>query len=240
MRSIHPTSFGALILCAGLAIPSTAALADGNFSTYWRQVNNRYSSATGEETGLHRDFYTFDLFLRGDVGTRINAINMGYAADPDVHNEYIYQNGNVYEHENNPGYFAPNPAIFPYDPASEFDTYLALGDIPALELSTVGNSVRIDSNIMRAIWFAVPGGEAWPARIDETGEMHLMRLTVSSDTTIIGGLGSRIQIGTVIDGDPSTPTAFIPVAVSSFLIVPSPFTAGAFALAGLALVRRRR
>jgi hypothetical protein len=240
MRSNHPTLFGGLILCAGLVTPSTAALAEGNFSTVWRQVNNRYSSVTGEATGLHGRFYTFDLFLQGDAGTRINAINMGYAADPNVHNEYIYQNGNVYEHENNPGFFGPNPLVFPYDPASEFDTYLALGDIPSQELATVGGSVRLDSNIMRAIWFAVPGGDLWPATIDDSGEMLLMRLTVSSDTTIIGGLGSRIQIGTILEGNPTTPTEFIPVAVSAFAIVPTPSAAGVFALAGLAMIRRRR
>ncbi len=243
MRSIHPTSFGALIVCAGLVIPTTAAVADGNFSTVWRPVNNRYNTVTGEATGLHGSYYTFDLFLLGDIGTRINAINMGYAADPSLHNEYLYQNGNVYENENSSsffGYFGPDPSIYSYDPAAEFDTYVTIGDVGHTDLSAVGGSMRLDSNIMRGIWFILPGTDAFPSSIDDSGEIHLMRLTVSSDTTTIGGLGSRIQIGTILEGNPTTPTEFIPVAISSFAIVPSPSVAAVFGLAGVALIRRRR
>ncbi len=242
MRSIHPTSFGALFVCAGLVIPSAAAVAEGNFSTVWRPVNNRYNTVTGEATGLHGAFYTFDLFLQGDAGTRVNAINMGYVPDPSVHNEYIYQNGNVYENEMSStlfGAFRPHQGVFDIDPAAEFDSYVAIGDAMHSELASVG-SVRLDSNIMRGIWFIVPETDAFPATIDDSGEIHLMRLTVSSDTTIIGGLGSRIQIGTILDGDPTTPTQFIPVAVSAFLIVPSPSAGGVLALAGLAIIRRKR
>jgi hypothetical protein len=242
MRSIHPTSFGALLLCAGLVIPSAAALADGAFSTVWRQVNNRYNTVTGEATGLHGAFYTFDLFLQGAAGTRINAINMGYVPDPSVHDEYIYQNGNVYENELSSmvhSYFRPHPGIYDVDPAAEFDSFVAIGDAMHTELASVG-SVRLDSNIMRGIWLILPETDAFPATIDESGEIRIMRLTVSSDTTVIGGLGSRIQIGTILEGDPATPTEFIPVAVSAFLIVPAPSAAGVFALAGLAIARRRR
>lgn len=239
MRSFHPTTVGAAILCAGLAT-STGGLAEGNFGTTWRQVDNRFSSANGAPTGLRGAWLTYDLYLTGDAGTRINAINMGYAADPSVHSEYLYINGTVYQHPNNPGHFAPPAIAFPYDAALEFDSYFALGDIPATEMAVVGGSVNTSGLAMRGIWFALPGGAQWPARIDDSGEMLLMRLTVSTDTTQIGGFSSRFQIGTIIGGNPTEPTEFISVPVSMLLIVPSPSAAGVFALAGLALMRRRR
>jgi hypothetical protein len=241
MRSVHPTLVGALVLCAGLAIPHGAATAEGNFSTVWRPVNNRYSTVTGEATGLHGSYYTFDLFLRGDAGTRINAINMGYAADPSVHNEYVYHDGdNVYEHDEGHGWFAPNPLVFPYAAAAEFDTYVTIGDVAPLELAAVGGSMRLDHNIMRGIWFIVPGGDGFPASIDESGELRIMRLTVSTDTTIVGGVGSRIQVGTIIDGNPTEPNVLVPVQVSELFVIPAPSAAGVLTLGGLALTRRRR
>lgn len=239
MRLVHPTFVGAAMLCAGLAITPDAH-AEGNFGTIWRQVDNRFSSANGAPTGLAGNWFTYDLFLTGDAGTRVNAINMGYAADPSVHSEYIYINGTVYQHPGNSGHFAPPPIAFPYDPALEFDSYFALGQIPANEMATVGGSVNTSGFAMRGIWFALPGGEQWPAHIDDSGEMLLMRLTVSSDTTQVGGFSSRIQIGTIIGGDPTEPTVFVSVPVSTLLVIPSPAAAGVFALAGLALARRRR
>lgn len=238
MRSIHPTTVGAAILCAGLA--TTGVNAEGNFGTLWRQVDNRFSSANGASTGLAGNWLTYDLYLTGDAGTRINAINMGYAADPSVHSEYLYIDGTVYQHANNPGHFAPPSIAFPYDAALEFDSYLALGEIPASEMAVVAGSVNTSGLAMRGIWFALPGGAQWPAHIDDSGEMLLMRLTVSTDTTQVGGFSSRLQIGTIIDGDPTEPTEFISVPVSTLLVVPSPSAAGVFALVGLALTRRRR
>ncbi len=239
MRSISPTIVGAAILCAGLAT-APDSIAEGNFATTWRQVDNRFSSANGAPTGLAGDWLTYDLYLTGDVGTRINAINMGYAADPSVHSEYIFINGTVYQHPSNSGHFAPPEIAFPYDAALEFDSYFALGQIPASEMAIVAGSVNMSGFAMRGIWFALPGGADWPAHIDDSGEMLLMRLTVSDDTTQVGGFSSRIQVGTIISGDPTEPTVFIPVPITPLLIVPTPAAASVFMFAGVTIARRRR
>jgi hypothetical protein len=239
MRSIHPTTVGAAILCAGLAT-ATGALAEGNFATTWRQVDNRFSSASGAATGLAGNWLTYDLYLTGDVGTRINAINMGYAADPSVHSEYIFQNGTVYQHAQNPGYFAPPPGAFPFAPSMEFDSYVGLGDTPSNAITALDESMNLTGFALRGIWFATPGTPDWPATMGDSGEMFLMRLTVSSDTTQIGGYSSRIQVGTILDGNPAEPTLFISVPVSALLIVPSPSSMGCIALAAIAFTRRRR
>ncbi|MGP1309516.1 MAG: hypothetical protein ACTS27_04885 [Phycisphaerales bacterium] len=239
MRSLPPTVVGTAILCAGIAAAPHAA-AEGNFSTFWRQVDNRFSSATGQPTGLAGNFITFDLFLAGDPGTRVNAINMGYDADPSLHPEYLYHNGNVFHDEHNPGYFGMDPTGFPYYPTAEFDTYVAMGDTRAGAMSVIEPAMDLDSNLMRGIWFLNPGNPEFPYTIDESGEMLIMRLTVSSDTTQIGGLNSMIQVGTLLNGNPTEPSLFISVPIVAQLVVPAPAAAGVLALGALVAVRRRR
>lgn len=239
MRPVSPTVVGVAMLCAACSSP---VVAGGNFGTVWKPVDNRYSSATGAATGLAGHWSTFDLYLTGDAGTRVNAVNMGYNADPSVHDEYIFQNGTVYEHATNPGYFAPPSNVFPFDPAIEFDTYVGIGAVPSALMATVGGSMNLTGLALRGIWFAVPGDAQWPPRIDESGEIFLMRLTVSNDTTQLGGIGSHIEIGTVLNGDPTTPTVYVTVPIAAYAVVAPAAWSGAplLLLSGFAAARRRR
>jgi hypothetical protein len=208
----------------------------------WRQVDNSTNSVTNQSTGLTGDWLTYDLFVTGATGTIVNAINMGFAANPSVEGEFIYLDGTLYQDSLENGFFNPDPADYTSSAALEFDTHFAFDDAPASLLGVVPNSVDLVGPELRGTWFRLPPA-ADPSsreRIDETGEFWIARFTVSADSIALGGNGSFIQVGITDEGQPSEPTIFVGAPISNALLVPTPASVGVLAVAGIALARRRR
>lgn len=199
----------------------------------WREVDNSTNTVTGEATGLAGQWRTFDLFLFGEPGTLVNAINMGSASNPVLGPFTILTDGAMYNDSLASGPFAPNPLTYPVSPAAEFDTYLTFQASLADSISVLPGSVDLESSSLRGVWFATPvPGEDWRQSISAQGDFWLLRATVSADATYLGGVGSSIQIGITT----SEPIFDVPNA----LLIPAPGVSWAVC-AGLAIsVRRRR
>lgn len=219
-----------------------ASQAGVGVDAFWREVDNSVGTYNEQPTGLAASWRTFDLYVTAPVGSRIQAVNMGYAADPTVDSYFLYVDGDIY---NDPfvtyGDLPQHEPILTVLPSSaEFDSHVFLHDAAPNSISFVPQSFNFEGPELRGVWYSIPNQPGSPSLVDESGEFRILRLTVSSDTTQLGGNGSAIQLGLRVSGDAQTPDSLIPLALSPFLIVPTPPTAGFIAIAGLMLTRRRR
>ena len=219
-----------------------AAHAGVGVDAFWREVDNSVGTYNEQPTGLAGAWRTFDLYVTAPVGSRINGVNMGFAANPSIDNYFLYVDGEIY---NDP--FVTNGDLPQHEPiltvlpsSAEFDSHVFLHDAGPSNIAFVPQSFDFEGPVLRGVWFSLPNLPGSPSLVDESGEFRVLRLTVSSDTTQLGGNGSAIQIGLRVGGGAQEPDSLVPLALSPFLLVSTPSTAGFLALAGLVLTRRRR
>lgn len=208
---------GTLSLCAHAAV--TGFVEGRGFE--WVEVDNGgVSDASGADLSNYR---TFDLYFNiGAQAGLVAGFNMGYAPNPSIDDPqpFIETDGDIFNHAFGND-LEPNEALFDLFPALEFDTFVTSG---GMETLTVPQSVDLtgDNNgELRGVWLT-PGGVTLGA-----GEsIWALRITVTDFTYLRGS----IQVGLGVEG---VPYFDVPN-------VPAPGAAGIFALAGLALTRRRR
>lgn len=241
MTALRAVSLSALILGAGAANAAVSGVV-------WRTVDN--STAAGDaQWGAFLPAstkYTFDLILQGDAGQRINGINMGDAAAPQVPFG-IQHNGSIFNH-----LFGTNlrSAAFEAVPGFQgiaFDTFVAMGSTTPGPTISFAGTADLSNSPLRATWFTTDN-----AVLDANGEMRIMRVTIAfadagfdpyTDGGILGTPGiigaeggtmeSRIEVG-LPGGELQVLT------VGNAFEIPAPGAAFVAGLAGLVGLRRRR
>jgi hypothetical protein len=192
--------------------------------------------------------YTFDLILQGDVGQRVNGINMGDSNFPNAAPFALYTNGSVFNHSF--GSNVQSATEFPPFNAMAYDTYVDLGGgqaTPAISFAG-GTDLSGTGGVLRATWFTTDN-----ATLDANGEMRIMRVTVgyaagfdpfnNANGAFLGTLGIAGLEG---GANQSSIEVGLPAGVLTTLVVGNAFevpTPGATALmgiAGLVGLRRRR
>ena len=239
MPSIFVSAASAIVL---------AASAHGAVTGFtWRLVDNT-AGAPGADgfAGAQwnaLDQYTFDLILHGDHGQRINGVNMGDANAPAATPFALHTNMTVFNHP-----FGGNVRSAAFEPAPGFnamryDTFVALGSVPAANISFAGGVDLSGANgVLRATWFTTEN-----ATLDANGEMRILRVTVGVPIGM-NPSGNGYFLGTTgLPGSPiSSAEIGLPGGVLTTLVIPSGFvppTPGAaalFGVVGLAGLRRRR
>lgn len=234
------------IIAASLLAPASLGDVTG---VSWRHVDNTVGNpeSDGAWNALAGKQYTFDLFLLGDAGQRINGINMGNEAFPDAAPFALHTNGAVFNHPLGSDVRSPAFENIPGFTGIRYDTFVAMGsDVPGPTISFAGQVDLIADGAvdqsLRALWFTTDN-----AVLDANGEMRILRITVSYPSgqdpfgppnflgTIAGGPLSSLQVGlpggVLVD-------LVIPNALS--VTPPSPGGAALAGLAGLLGLRRRR
>ena len=215
----------------------------------WRQVDNTVgapgSDAFAGAVWNAMNQYTFDLILLGDAGQRVNGINMGDANAPAATPYFIQTNGATFNHAFGGNVRSTAFEAAPGFNAIQYDTYVAMGDLAAANISFAGG-VDLSTNgtsdqFMRATWFTTS-----ETVLNAQGEMRIMRVTVGYaqgfDPFTQGGFLGTSGVGA---GDASTieiglPGGALQVVTVGNAFIPAPGAMALAGLAGLAGLRRRR
>jgi len=228
------------LLRSALCLAAAAGCSAGAHAAYlghqWVEVDNGGILGGGEENGLGA-WRTFDLFL--NVTAPVVVLDSGYTQSSGPNSGIFATNAEIYQDAMGDA-LPPNPGLFGTFPELEFDSYVAMGDLNASNISLQGapseGGFVFDSQQVLGTWFAAGGMMGMP---DGEGNVFAGRFTARELPSIPSGegdgyLGGELfvffmgdDIGTVVD-------------IDNAFLVPSP---GAAALAFAALgvgVRRRR
>ena len=238
-----------MMLTAAAALAVAASAQAAVTGVIWRAVDNTVGApgsdgfAGAQWNALTQ--YTFDLILMGDAGQRVNGVNMGDANFPNAAPFALYTNGTIFNHP-----FGSNVRSTAFEPAPgfnaiQYDTYVALGDVPAGNISFAGGANLTGAGgVLRATWFTTEN-----ATLDANGEMRIMRVTVGYaggapegaflGTLGVGGLEAGSNQSSIEVGLPGGVLTSLVVG-NAFELVPTPGATALFGLAGLAGLRRRR
>jgi hypothetical protein len=222
------------VITALSAATSALALPTG---AHWKNVDNCFNPVTGELTGLHEIYATYDLFVDLEPGDSITVIDSGGSGP----NEGIRMAFGTFFQSDPPfgsDSYIQNLSFAAFDVTLPFDTAVALGNEAIVSTSPI----NWDPSGVVGTWFSANAGTpvAGPS-------VHIMRVTVRHGFGFLGGeifvsgTGPNGDFGT---NDPSTGVVDVPNAISIYPddddCVPTPGAPSIFAIAGLAALRRRR
>ncbi len=228
----------ALIGAAGLASSTQA----GIIGHQWVEVDNsvgvagptHLSDGTLPGGVIYR---TFDLYLQVPDGVQV--LDSGFTQSQGSNTGIEIQNTSFFQVE--PGGVSndkpPLPGFFPLFPQLEFDSYVAMGDLPGAQIGLAG--LTFTTSELTGTWFATGGSAAEPT---EDGLLFAARFTVQSST----GFGtdesaSRFLGGVMFLGlDGGDNNVVITLSNAFATTIPAPGGAAMMGLLGLTLSRRRR
>ncbi len=235
------------VLCVSFCALSVSMFAAssveaGVLGSRWEEIDNSISSATGAATGLNDGtldgtiYRTFDLYLQ--VTNDVLALDSGFTQSAGPNSGMQISESDYFQFTgagvNN---VTPLSAFFSLFPLLEYDSYVAIGDLPGSQIGQIG--LTFDDHDLVGTWFA-PG--ASPGTPDAAGEIFVGRFTVESfegfgeDESEVRSLGGQLFVG-LADG--STTVVNISNAFATTAI-PTPGAMPIAALMGLAALRRRR
>lgn len=141
---------------------------------HWEAICNRYNPVTGEETGLHLEWNTFDLFVTLEPGDTIGAIDFGIAGP----NYGLSTDGTFYQ---TPAPFGSdsvkrNLSFAEFSLTAPFDTAVAMNN----EDLSFGAAMTWDENGVTGAWFSTNHNAV-------EGPVWVARVTISSDALFLGG-----------------------------------------------------
>src|SRR5690606_27827419 len=138
---------------------------------------------------------TYDLYWtnEGGLGTTVllNGFNLGTAAQPDLAPYRIFHTGTAAQHTLG-GNTPPSDALVGSFPLLAFDSYFAIGDVDAANISFVGGSAAFQPGEVLGTWFTQPG-----VSVGVGESIRFMRLTIDGDIDVEN---SVLQIGLTVDG----------------------------------------
>ena len=219
---------GASVLA--IAAQQASAIPQG---AYWEAVANCTNPVTGESTGLEDAWRTYDLFVDLELGDVVGAIDFGIAGG----NSGLSTDGVFFQ---TPPPFGgdsvrQNESFAAFSPTVPFDTAVAMNDEPL----SFAAAMDWDPAGVTGAWFSADQNQVG-------GPLFVARITVSSDTTFLGGqvfvsgTGPNGNFGQEIE---NVPLGVIDIPNAGFATgdcVPSPGAGGVFAAASLLALRRRR
>lgn len=192
---------------------------------YWEPVPNAINPVTSEPSGLEGDWLTFDLYLALDTGDVASAFDFGIAGP----NTGLITDGAFYQTESPFGSDSAieNIANGADHPALPFDTAVAMNEEPLL----FAQAMDWDQSGVTGAWFSSLLGQV-------AGPVWLARITVSSDTTFLGG--QFFVSGSGPSGDWGCGLLNDSCILDTPNAIPTPGAAAVFAMTLLQISRRNR
>jgi hypothetical protein len=228
-----------LLASAAAAVLCAPALAGINATFSWALVDNTVGNPGGDALNgalwNSNNWMTVDLFLTGDF--MVNGVNLGSAPGEEDLGLRFGGDSGVVDVFNTGSFVASdfeNAAQTTFT-ASLYDTYVTLGDnnpggTAPNELLGIGfGGLTMSDGVLRGAWSHNPPNGGTPQ--DASNGIRILRISFDPDDLGFIPLGDPLFVGFMEIG---TSDGVFTVAI------PAPGAAGVFALAGLALTRRRR
>jgi hypothetical protein len=183
---------------------------------------------------------TFDLYAEGDTTTRLQGFYFGNASNPSFDDFAIYTDGAVFNHAVGGDFPRPDGPIFGLAPLLAFDTLVTIDGLDERFVQAAFSGIDLSDGVA-GLRGGLGTSSGFTRPLGDDGVGWLMRLTVSADFSYLGNAGSPEGLTSIVEVFYLDEDGFIE-SVELLLpnVIPSPSAAGIFALAGLALTRRRR